>query len=348
MRLLPDEQNALNDWILGLDQIQFATFLQQNGLLLPHITSPLFSMPIISGHFLLWLTQHSESVTVILTAVEKEYPAHPSTPRLREALLRLALAAQRVGGDAWTAYLPGDIPVANRAPLRDVLKRLVRSNSPAVVMIDGPTGTGRSHSWVLISHVARSAGIIPIRIDLLSRVIDQRTIESVFDHLAKKLEIAVKRSSTIGATPETVAARYADDIATALDRLADGKRRWIVFDSLDRPYLPEIKLFICELVQLRLADEFRNCHFFLLGANRDYGVKDPNLLADLERLSPFISKEITDAAEAINALGSHPKTAAQLGQWLQPWLDGVLHLDAHEACLAIGQKLVELRIEVRV
>ena len=83
MRLLPDEQNALNDWILGLDQIQFATFLQQNGLLLPHITSPLFSMPIISGHFLLWLTQHPESVTVILTAVD--FTAPPDHPRSRTA-----------------------------------------------------------------------------------------------------------------------------------------------------------------------------------------------------------------------------------------------------------------------
>ena len=155
--------------------------------------------------------------------------------------------------------------------------------------------------------MARSSSIAPIKIDLLSPVLEQRTIETVFDLLVKKLKISVMRSSTVGATPETVAARYADDIASGLNSAADPRPRWIVFDSLDRPVAPEIKRFICELVQLRLAREFENCNFFLLGANRGFGMSDPNHLADLENLASFAPKEIEDAVAAINSLGSNPK-----------------------------------------
>ena len=347
MPLLLDEEGAIAEWVLGFrDQMEFDAFLQRNGgHRLSFFSSAVSPLPVISAYFVLWLNQHPEHLTGILTAVVTNYPAHPSTPRLTEALQRLAHAAARAAAPAWMNPLPGNIPMANRAPLRSILRDLLTYDRPVAVMIDGPKGTGRSHSWHLINHAGRSAGIAPIKIDLLSPVLEQRTIETVFDLLVRKLRIPVVRPSTIGATPETVAARYADDIATALN-LANRGRHWIVFDSLDRPVAPEIKKFICELTQLRLAGEFQNCNFFLLGANRDFGVSDPHFLADLENLSRLTDEEIEDAATAINGLGRKPKSGADLANWVTSCLAEVLPLDASSACVKVGDKLAQLRIEV--
>jgi hypothetical protein len=347
MPLLQPEEIAVTDWVIGFgDQFEFDAFLQRNGgHRLSSFSAAVLPLPVISVHFVLWLNQHPEHLTAVLTAVVTEYPAHPSTPRLTEALQRLAHAAARAAAPAWMNPLPGNIPMANRAPLRSVLQDLLRCDRPVAVMVDGPKGTGRSHSWHLINHVGRSARIAPIKIDLLSPVLEQRTIETVFDLLVRKLGIPVVRPSTIGATPETVAARYADDIATALN-LANQGRNWIVFDSLDRPVAPEIKKFICELTQLRLAGEFQNCNFFLLGANRDFGVSDPHFLAELEHLSRLTDREIEDAATAINGLGRTPKSGADLANWVQSCLAEVLPLDASSACIKVGDKLRQLRMEV--
>ena len=112
-------------------------------------------MPVISVHFVLWLNKHPEHVIGILTAIVEEYPHHSSSSRLRDALQRLALAAKRHAGPTWAARLPGNVPVVNRALLRDALKRLMNLNGPEVIMIDGP-----DRNWpqpLLVSHQSRGA-----------------------------------------------------------------------------------------------------------------------------------------------------------------------------------------------
>src|SRR4051812_21771493 len=122
MSLLPDEQNALTDWVLGFDQGQFAAFLLRNGAhRLEHFSSALQPMPVISGQFVLWLNRNPRQIEGILVAVVAEYPQHPSVPRLRDALQRLARVVARSAGPPWAAYLPGNVPVVNRAPLRYAL-----------------------------------------------------------------------------------------------------------------------------------------------------------------------------------------------------------------------------------
>ncbi|MBF0305342.1 MAG: hypothetical protein HQL41_06820 [Alphaproteobacteria bacterium] len=179
-------------------------------------------------------------------------------------------------------------------------------------------------------------------------MLEQSTIESLFDHLLSKLALAgVVKPTVVGATVETIAARYADSIATAISHHPSPIPIWLVFDSLDRAIMPEISRFICELAHLRLENDMTGCVLFLLGAGRDYGVKDPYHLALLENLSVFLPNEVAHAAATLNALGNRPFTEDRLQQKVTAMQAQLTGANVRDACAAISRMLTELRIEVK-
>ena len=350
MIFLNDEREALLDWIEDFDQISFDGFLTRAcGLRLARFSTPFSPMPVIAAKCITWLDQNPEHVPGILQAALAEFPKHQSAQCFQAALQRFASTRQKqkAAGPPWNAGLINGVPMANRAHLRAALKNIVTAGMPEVVMIDGPDGTGRSHSWFLIQHVARSInGVLPIKIDVTGTTIENRTIETVFEQLVRKLQLNAHKPSTPGATVETIAARHADEIATAMVAQPRTSPAWLVFDSVDRAVAPEIKRFICELVQLRLSGELHNCKMFLLGAGRDFGVEDPFLLVELESLSDLLPAEVEEAAGKINALGARPLTPAKLKDWLNPVVCELVLLAGRQACKHASRKLVELRMEV--
>jgi hypothetical protein len=62
-------------------------------------------------------------------------------------------------------------------------------------MVDGPPGSGRSHPWFLIQHVAREAGIEAVKVDLMAPVLEQQTLPHIARMLVRKMRIARTSSS---------------------------------------------------------------------------------------------------------------------------------------------------------
>lgn len=352
MLLFIKEQEAIIQVVIGFDQFGFDTFLAKTGApTLSTFSSAALPMPVVALKFIQWLDQNTGFIDPVLRTLVAQFPAHASTPLLQQALNRTMRAGQAAAaGQPWDAPLIAGVPMVNRAPLRSTLENLLSGHGPEVTMVDGPGGTGRSHSWFLIQHVARSvANVFPVKIDLNAPVLAQQTIDVVARQLLSKLRLPPTALSTsLGATPDTVADRFAEDVADAWNaRAPGGPKPWIVFDSLDRPVAPEIRSFVCALVQRRLSHEIDSCVFFLLGAGRDYGVADPFLVVDVESLTVFSDTEVQQAASALNALGLRPLSAADLQSRLQD-MQALLAQGGgpREACAAVSRKLAELRKEV--
>ncbi|MBF0307252.1 MAG: hypothetical protein HQL41_16560 [Alphaproteobacteria bacterium] len=161
MLLLTEEQDAITNWAEGFNQISFDTFLAgAGGRRIADFSSPLNAMPRITLEFVNWLGQNPEHLVPILQAAVSKFPNHEEKPRLQQAAQRIAavLARQQVAGPPWQASLIEGVPMVNRAQLREVLKDLHAGETHKVIMVDGPSGSGRSHSWHLINYVARRTG----------------------------------------------------------------------------------------------------------------------------------------------------------------------------------------------
>ena len=351
MLLMITEQMAIVDVVTGFDQMGLDTFLAQAGApRLATFSSANLPMPVVALSFIQWLDQNDNFIEAVLRRMVAQFPAHNSAPLLQQALNRTVRAGQAAAASQpWETPLIAGVPMVNRAPLRSTLARLLGGHGPEVTLVDGPAGSGRSHSWYLIEHVARSvATVFPLKIDLNAPVLAQQTIDVVARQLLSKLRLPQTALSTSeGATPDTVADRFAEDIANAWNaRPAGGPKPWIVFDSLDRAVAPEIRSFVCALVQRRLSHEIDSCVFFLLGAGRDYGVVDPFLVVDVESLTVFSDAEVQQAAGALNALGSRPLSAADFHSRLQDMHKLLAQGGPRVACAAVSRKLAELRREV--
>lgn len=350
MIFLPEERKALADWILGLNQTDFDDFLlRADGPRLPLFSAFENSMPTVAIHFITWLGSNTGQIPSLLRAMVAETPVHDSNAWLESAAARIGQLHPAT--PAWARSLVDGVPVVNRIPLRQHLQALVGSGAygPNVMLINGPAGTGRSHSWFLIHHVARSIGnVVPVKIDLKAQTIEHLSIQHIFDLLARVLGIGgdVRKPTVEGATPETIAERHANEIATGLTIRPLAQPVWIVFDSFDRPIPTEIRRFVTELVHLKLDQRLDGCKFFLLGAARDFDVDDPMFLTKSESLGIFSANEITFTARELNTAGKFPLAGPALATRIND-LHKLLTLPSgREVCTAISRKLIELRLEV--
>lgn len=349
MIFLPDERTAMVNWILDRDQNGFSVFLlNSGGYVIAQFSAAENPMPVIAMHFVTWLEGHPNIIPDLLDAIVDATPEYGANARLQAAAARIRI----IYPDAppWGRSLVDGIPVVNRTHLRQHLADLVQFGGPNVMLINGPGGTGRSHSWFLIHHVARSIGnVMPIKIDLKAQTIEHLTIQHVFDLLARVLGIQddIRKPTVEGATPETIAERYANEIATGLTIRPLAHPVWVVFDSFDRQIPAEIRRFVTELVHLKLDQRLDGCKFFLLGAARDFDVDDPMFLTRSESLGIFNENEITYTANALNTSGQFPLTAIDLAQRVNDMLKLLTLPSEREVCAAISRKLVELRVQVR-
>ncbi|MUT27346.1 MULTISPECIES: hypothetical protein [Mesorhizobium] len=347
MILLTDERFALSEWVASVNHDTLAMVLGRAGVRIEEFSAAAKSMPSIAVELNGWLETNSARIRPILEQITADFSDHESASLLKQAADRIARAEQALGNELpWKAVLSRGVPVVNRSPLRAALENLITYDRPDVLMIDGPEGGGRTHSWYLISHVGNSAGAVePFKIDLVARS-DQRSIGGLFDLLVGKFNLArAVKPTTVGATAETVADRYAQEIAEKW--FSQPRVPWIVFDSVDRKIPTEVKLFICALAQRRLQGELQGCKLFLLGAGDGYGVEDPFRLVEIERLTAFQTREVEEAATIINARGARPMDDAALRQWLTPVVCELALLGGRVAGEHVSKKLVELRQEVR-
>ena len=351
MLLLTNETKAIATILCGLDHPSLVRFLGYAGL--PSISifsSPNVPLPVIALQFTEWLAKHEGMIVTTLDALLGDFPHHSDCPVLRSARERIGRDIAATSADfPWHDALIAGVPMVNRSRLRSVLASLIQGalSAPPVVMVDGLPGTGRSHSYYLIHHVAKRANVNVAKVDVNGPVLELQTLDYICRLLVKKLGLgSFDAPSAVGATPETVAVRYAEEVCIAWNNRTGSGPTWIVFDSLDRPVAPEIKSFICALAAKRLSHEMDDCTFFLLGAGTNYGISDPSRRIELERISVFLIAEIEQAANALNALGRTQLDASVLALRLQEMRS---LLESGETpgdiCAAVAAKLVDLRLE---
>jgi hypothetical protein len=339
--------------ILGeLDQPGLSVFLAHAGL--PQIqifSAATHPAPKIALDFLNWLDGNAASLLPTIQGLLVQFGQHEMAAVLQGAAARAsAVGATAATGWPSQAVLISGVPMINRAPLRQVLQDHVdeHGSAPPVVMVDGPPGSGRSHSWFLIQHVAREAGIEAIKVDLTAPVLEQQTLPNIARLLVRRMRIAqhVTEPTTVAATPETVAERWAEEVSSAWTARAPQRLMWVVLDSLDRPLPPEVQRFVCALAARRLSHDMMDCVFFFLGAGQDYGVDDPRRLIARETLAVFLAHEIDQAARALAAIGRSQLTADQLDQRIADITALLAAGTPREICAGVHARLADLRVEV--
>ena len=80
--------------------------------------------------------------------------------------------------------------MVNRAQLRTTLRNILGGYKRPVVAVTGPTQSGRSRSWHLINHVARAHNGAVQYIDLKIWVVEERTLDRLFDRLVADLALS--------------------------------------------------------------------------------------------------------------------------------------------------------------
>ena len=351
MLLYRQERVAVMTILAELDQPSLAVFLAKAGLPPIHLFSAATkAAPAIAFDFMDWLDKNPSSLIPTLQRLLEDYGHHDMAPEVLTTAAR-AIAANGVApvGLPSQAVLALGRPMVNRAPLRRALQEHVdqHGSAPPVVMIDGPPGTGRSHSWFLIRYVADQAGIKAIKVDLTAPVLENQTLTGIAQMLVSNLGLTVSQvPTTVAATPETVAERWAEEVNVAWNARNPARTVWIVLDSLDRPLAPEIRAFVCALAARRLDHVLTDCVFFLLGAGQDYGVDDPSRLVARETLSVFRAHEVEQAARQLAAQGRTPLSTADLDKRIAGLVELLSGGNPREVCSAVHARFADLRVEV--
>ena len=317
--LMPDESTAITKWVTSAfnDQPAFEAFLGRATVgKLSDFSSPLSSMLVVAYEFNVWIEADPTRIVSVGQLAAAEYPHHESLPAMQKAIQRISqlLARQAAAGSPWEVPHVEGRPVINRSKLRTALQAHVAGGTaPPVFLVDGTTGSGRTHSYFLIANVGSAFNIPVRRLRLDSYAVEDQTLKTVFDWLVQQFELTIEQPSTeVGATPETVASRFADDLARALQQKPGMTQSWIVFDSIDRPLPKDLKAFLCAIANLRIKDELGKLVLFYLGAGQTYGITDNWSIAEFETLAPFSDHEIEATATAINSMGLKALAAAKL------------------------------------
>lgn len=351
MLLYLQERLAIMTILAELDQPSLAVFLAKAGVPQIHVFSAATkAAPAIAVDFMDWLEKNPNSLIPTLQRLLIDYGQHDMAPTVHGTVARAtAVNGAAPAGLPSQAVLTLGRPMVNRAPLRRALQDHVdqHGSAPPVVMIDGPPGTGRSHSWFLIRHVADQAGIRAIKVDLTAPILENQTLAGIAQTLVSNLGLILSQvPTTVAATPETVAERWAEEVNVAWNARNPARMVWIVLDSLDRPLAPEVRAFVCALAARRLDHVMTDCVFFLLGAGQDYGVDDPGRLVARETLTVFRANEVEQAARELAAQGRKPLSKVDLDKRIADLVDLLSGGNPREVCMAVHAKFADLRVEV--
>lgn len=359
MMLLPNhEMEALNGVLVRFNQHNFDAFLVRiGGPPISSFSSPLLSMPAIVVDFNAWLQLHREFLPTILEKLAVEVGASTEASVLASAADKLWRREQKVKalGPPTQVRLAGGVPIVNRSVLRAHLQAAIDdADDPnwdvKFVKVLGERCSGRSHSWHLIKYVADSGVGEAIKFDLESPTLANQTLEVLFHDIVKRCRLAnVEKPTEVGVTSDTLAARYAEEVARCLSGMSASwsKPKWLVFDSLDRELRPEIKRFVSLLVQARLDKAFDRCVIFLLGPDAITEPADPWQMGRTEELVPFSDEEIDDAANYLHKLGAARLSSDTLQKRIAAMRALRSTCRAGELYKQVGAHLLQLRIMVR-
>lgn len=355
--LFRDEEEALTRVLARYNQQDLDAFLLLNGG--PRIcdfSSTERRMPSIIIELLGWLRQHGDKLPGLLVALAREAGNSTEVPLLEAAATRIrqSVAQAMAMGPPTRACLAGGVPIVDRAVLRSHLDAAINDADDLnwdvkFIKVSGESGLGRSHSWHLIKFVADAGVAKAVKFDLKSLTLANQTLDVLFDAMVHHLELDGDKPIATGVTAETLAALYASEIARCLDKAASSwtKPLWLVFDSLNGPFRPEIKRFVANLVEARLDKGFTRCAIFLLGPDPVIQPLDQWQLGRSEEVLPFDDRDIDVAAEFINNLGTRKLPATELAARVGAMLALRAGCSTRQFHEKIADQLVQLRNAVR-
>jgi hypothetical protein len=187
--------------------------------------------------------------------------------------------------DHTLATVIGRRPFVNRIHLRDNLRSLFGNAGDRTMIVGGPPASGRSYTWVLLSHVARMTGGFDVRLIDLSTFKDtQATPADVVRMIAASFEWGDTTANGAAVDPtaqdETNARVLRIGLAAKLSRLGPV---CLVFDGLDGANVTEATVnFVGDLAAAAGNGEIGDCRVVLLAFNRAL----PNPMVD-----PFVLRE---------------------------------------------------------
>ena len=231
----------------------------------------------------------------------------------------LATTASSNGGGPWYRHPdpfacrfigPGSKrSMIDRFRLRGLLQELIREETLGLV-VRGSRGSGKSHSWHLVSHVERvEKSFVPVRVSVETIKKAHVTATDIAEKLCSRLGIQLD----IGGEPgepvvsggeieqaEATARLILDDVIGAFPR--DNVRRWIVLDGFDRAEAtPSARLFAVGLLDAVVQQEIVDTCVLITGL-------EEALSADMDGLvqeESIAQLTFTDVREFFSKIAEH-------------------------------------------
>lgn len=295
------------------------------------------------------LSDDTAMAITVCDALVNMTPVDPGNPGLTDIADRLRAQKAQAAADPMQELWIGSEPMVNRSALRSLLHEIALGYHHGVIYVAGGPMSGRSHSFQLIRHVARSMNIPHHRIDF-SLETEARTLLHLYGALREAYAIEADDEPTHeGATPGDVAGKFAAHLRTRLAAVPlVNPKPWLVIDFSDDVPDPAVPEFIRMFCADRDANQFDNCVIFVLGPTAHLDSMRGDLLnLQVEDLGPVAQTEIFDAAAALNQRGSNQMDDAALRARAASIYDEVTQLPDDARFPALRRALLELRREVR-
>jgi hypothetical protein len=349
MKILIRESQAIVELLSDLGQDRIGLFLASGNLPQIHEFSSLNNpSPVIAVQFVTWLEANAARLSEAFSALIKFFPNSPCYQVFVAGLGRLAHWGGSGAIHPWDERLVRGVPMVNRSALRHHLKGLASGNSLSpVMMINGPSGTGRSHSWYLIRYVADQIKVRAASLDIESLAVHKRTLEGFFEAFTRKAGLSnVSMPSSAAQAAESVGSLFAEKFCEEWECQRKDPV-WVVVDGLDRSVAPEIRSFLCHLSAMILRMEADKIVLFLLGADGEFGINDRARRPKVEIIGSFEVDEVGVAAASVNSWGTNSLDSTTLGLRVSVMVECLAESDnPRTACEAVHRLLVDLREEV--
>jgi hypothetical protein len=201
-------------------------------------------------------------------------------------------------------------PFVNRKRLRDNLQTLFSDDGNRAMIVDGPPTSGRSYTWVLVSHVARKA------FRLRAYLFDLSTFK---DTQMSPTDVANIIAADLGWPKPDIDPTSQDETKARVllgwlkNQLEDIDPVCLVFDGLDGANLADATVsFIGDIAAAAGNDELGDCRVVLLAFGRALKnpIVNPYVLRE-PQLAGIPLAEITSFFQALAREGSAELTAGQ-------------------------------------
>jgi hypothetical protein len=240
--------------------------------------------------------------------------------------------------------------VVDRQRFRDGLRSLAAEDY-RVLVVSGPPGSGKTHSWRLIDHLRQAgklAGHKCIRVSTHIWGNTEVTGEMVAQAVADRLGLDIRLSSS----GELADARARKLLGLLVGKYpADGVTRWIVLDGLDRPRVHDSARDVCrQLITMVDDGELPNTRLVITGFDGSLTAVSASVLTEaippidaallrsfLADVAARLGRAVGDAeltalaAEVLGITGSPPTMAeleaAVLHLVKREWVPGGQHVN---------------------